>query len=179
MSTSTSLADILMACLSSKIVWISATWRFSLKRSLPASTSTLYAKLEPGGTIIGSSADLNGPISGCCGQYIVVSWAMKVPIPIAVILRCFLVLRMQRERPQTGQCVSSGLKAMAGGLSKSRFGKLCIAAWLRKNCISSITVEFFLNHDPRIIEQWLAVKPLPPVCLQLRIVQRRMLPDSW
>jgi hypothetical protein len=47
--------------------------------------------LESVGTIIGSSPDLNDPISGCCGQYLVVSWAMKVPIPMAMILRFFLV----------------------------------------------------------------------------------------
>ena len=166
-----------MACFSSKISWISATWRFSLKRNLPTSTRTLNAKLESAGTIIGSSQDLNDPICRCCGQYLVVSWAMKVPIPIAMILRCFLVLRMQRERLQIGQCVWSGLKGIVGGSPKSRLGKLWIKAWLRKKCISSITVEFFLNHNLWIIEKLLAVKPLPPFSLLLQKAQRKRLWD--
>jgi len=61
--------------------------KYSLKRSLPTSTRTLNAKLESAGTIIGSSVDLNSPICRCRGQYLTVSWAMKVPIPIALILR--------------------------------------------------------------------------------------------
>ena len=152
----------------------SATWRFSLKRNLPTSTRTLNAKLESAGTIIGSSLDLKDPISECCGQYLIVSWAMKVPIPIAVILRWFLVLRTQRQRWQIGQCVCSGLKGIVGVLSKSRFGKLWIKAWLRKKWISSITVEFFLNHNLWIIEQLLAVKPLRPFSLPLQKAQRKM-----